>query len=108
MEEFSLSGTSGASKADLPRMALRRMRPPVPVQVKLHATKPAAFQGPEGNFEITAAYGPWRSTSCWWSSAGWDEEEWDVLTQTGSGTTLACLLVQDRARNQWRLEAYYD
>lgn len=108
MEDFSVTGTSVASKANRPRMALRRMRPPVPVRIKLRATKPAAFRDPERNFEITAAYGPWRSAGCWWSSAGWDEEEWDVLAQTGNGTTVACLLVQDRTKNQWRLEAYYD
>jgi protein ImuB len=108
MEGFSVSGTSATSKSSPPKMALRRMRPPVPVRVKLRATKPAAFRDPERNFEISAAYGPWRSASCWWSSVGWDEEEWDVLAQTGNGTTVACLLVQDLTKNQWRLEAYYD
>ncbi|MGA3343541.1 MAG: DNA polymerase Y family protein [Terracidiphilus sp.] len=108
MEDFSVSGLSTTSKANRPRMALRRMRPPVPVRVKLRATKPAAFRDPERNFEITAAYGPWRSAGCWWSPTGWDEDEWDVLAQTGNGSTVACLLVQDRSKNQWRLEAYYD
>ena len=108
MEGFSVSGTSTVSKANQPRMALRRMRPPIPVRVKLRAAKPTAFRDPEDNFEITAAYGPWRSASCWWSSVGWDEEEWDVLAQAGSGTTVALLLVQDRSKNEWRLEAYYD
>jgi protein ImuB len=98
MEDFSVSGTFATSKSSPPKMALRRMRPPMP----------AAFRDPERNFEITAAYGPWRSASCWWSSVGWDEDEWDVLAQTGNGTTVACLLVQDRTKNQWRLEAYYD
>jgi protein ImuB len=108
MEEFSVSGVSTTSTVNRPRMALRRMRPPVPVRVNLRATKPAAFRDPERNFEITASYGPWRSASCWWSIVGWDEDEWDVLAQTDNGSTVACLLVQDRAKNQWRLEAYYD
>jgi protein ImuB len=108
MEAFTVTGASVVPKANRPRMVLRRMRPPVPVRVKLQATKPAAFHYPECNFEITAAYGPWRSASCWWSSAGWDEEEWDVLAQAGNGTTVALLLVQDRSKNEWRLEAYYD
>jgi protein ImuB len=108
MEGFAATGVSLASKANRPRMALRRMRPPMPVRVKLQATKPAAFRDPERNFEIAAAYGPWRSASCWWSSVGWDEEEWDVLVETGDGTAVACLLIQDRSKNQWRLEAYYD
>jgi protein ImuB len=108
MEGFSVTGSSAASKATRPRMALRRMRPPLPVRVKLRAARPASFRDPECNFEITAAYGPWRSASCWWSSVGWDEEEWDVLAQAGNGTTVACLLVEDRKKNKWRLEAYYD
>ena len=108
MESFSVSGVTAGSNASGPRMALRRMRPPVPVRVQLHTTTPAAFRDAEGNHEITAAYGPWRSASCWWSFVGWDEEEWDVLAQAGNGTTVALLLVQDRSKNEWRLEAYYD
>jgi protein ImuB len=108
MDGFSVSGTSTASKANQPRMALRRMRPPVPVRVKLRAEKPAAFRDPESNFEITAAYGPWRTSGCWWSPVGWDEEEWDVLAQAGNGTAIVCLLIRDCVQEKWRLEAYYD
>jgi hypothetical protein len=39
---------------------------------------------------------------------GWNAEEWDVLAETGSGSSVACLLIRDCARNEWRLEAYYD
>jgi hypothetical protein len=81
---------------------------PVPVRVQLHTTKPAAFRDADGNHEITAYYGPWRSRGCWWSTVGWDEEEWDVLAQAGNGGAVACLLVQDRRKREWRLEAYYD
>jgi protein ImuB len=108
MEGFSVSGASGTPKASRPRMALRRMRPPVPVRVQLHTTTPMAFRDAEGNHEITAAYGPWRSRGCWWATVGWDEEEWDVLAQAGNGGAVACLLVQDRRKREWRLEAYYD
>jgi protein ImuB len=90
------------------RMALRRMRPPMPVWIVQHGTKPAAFRNSEGYFEITAAYGPWRSSGCWWAGTGWDEEEWDVLATRSDGTDVACLLICDRLRNAWRLEAYYD
>jgi protein ImuB len=108
MDAFSVSGATAGSKASRPRMALRRMRPPVPVRVQLHTTKPAAFRDEDGNHEITASYGPWRSRGCWWSTVGWDEEEWDVLAQAGNGGAVACLLVQDRRKREWRLEAYYD
>jgi len=108
MDAFSVSGATAGSKASRPRMALRRMRPPVPVRVQLHTTKPAVFRDADGNHEITASYGPWRSRGCWWSTVGWDEEEWDVLAQAGNGGAVACLLVQDRRKREWRLEAYYD
>lgn len=66
---------------------------------------------------MTAAYGPWCSSGCWWSGEGpgnekWDDEEWDVLARAsddaGKGALFACLLVRDRTRNAWRLEAFYD
>jgi protein ImuB len=90
------------------RMALRRVRPPAPVWIVHRAMKPAAFRNSEDNFEISAAYGPWLSSGCWWAGEGWDEEEWDVLAMKSDGTQVACLLVCDRTRNAWRLEAYYD
>jgi protein ImuB len=108
MEGFSVSGVTAAPIAGRPRMALRRMRPPVPVRVQLHTTKPTAFRDAEGNHEITAAYGPWHSRGCWWSTVGWDEEEWDVLAQAANGVAVACLLVEDRHKREWRLEAFYD
>jgi hypothetical protein len=48
-------------------MALRRVRPPHPIQVALRAMKPVAFRDGDSRFEITAAYGPWRTSGCWWS-----------------------------------------
>lgn len=108
MESFAATDAFAASNVSRPRTALRRIRPPMPMLVTLRATRPVAFRDSERNFEIAAAYGPWRSAGCWWSSTGWDEEEWDVLARAGDGSSVTCLLVHDRTRNQWRLEAYYD
>jgi protein ImuB len=90
------------------RMALRRMRPPTPIRVMQNASSPAAFRDAENRFEVAAAYGPWRSSGCWWSTDNWDDEEWDVLATGSDGALIACLLVCDRTRNVWRLEAFYD
>ena len=90
------------------RMALRRVRPPRPVLVVLNEMKPAAFRDQENSYEIAAAYGPWRTSGCWWAVDAWDAEEWDVLAATSDGESVACLLTCDRTRNAWRLEAYYD
>ena len=122
MQGFAVDGKASEQDREPARMALRRMRPPLPIWVVLssivaakdttrieHSTMtPAAFRDAVNSFEITAAYGPWRSSGCWWAGGAWDEEEWDVLATRCDGTFVACLLMRDRMRNQWRLEAYYD
>jgi protein ImuB len=108
MESFAIGSESIAAKADSPRMALRRMRPPVQVRVLLSAMKPVAFRDHKQSFKVTTSFGPWRTSGCWWSAVGWDAEEWDVLAQASSGPPVACLLIHDCGQNQWRLEAFYD
>lgn len=108
MEGFVVGGKASSVKAEQQRMVLRRMRPPISVRVILHGAKPAAFRADENSFEVTAAYGPWRSSGCWWSADGWDADEWDVLAVQSDGAQVACLLVFDRIRSQWQLEAWYD
>jgi protein ImuB len=108
MTDFTVEGKAPAANTSCVRMALRRMRPPEPVRVDLRATKPAFFRNRENSFEVVAAYGPWKTAGCWWSTEGWDIEEWDVLANNSNGLTVACLLVHDRVRNEWRIEAHYD
>jgi protein ImuB len=108
MESFTVGGKAAASGTRTARIALRRMRPPTPVSVVLRAMKPVAFRDREKRFEVTAAYGPWRTSGCWWSAGVWDGEEWDVLAVESDGSSIACVLTCDRAHNVWRLEAFYD
>jgi protein ImuB len=108
LENFVVDSKSIAPKPELSRMALRRMRPPVPVRVALQAMRPVAFCDRDNSYKVTAAYGPWRSSGCWWSNNGWDSEEWDVLAVNGSGDAIACLLVLDLIQERWHLEALYD
>jgi len=91
-----------------PHLALRRIRPPVPVRVQLQAQQPVAFRSTEQAFRVTAAYGPWKTSGNWWSTDGWNAEEWDVLAENTNGSSVSCLLVHNCAMNQWQLEAYYD
>ncbi|HEV2325097.1 MAG TPA: DNA polymerase Y family protein [Terracidiphilus sp.] len=114
LEDFAASDavrvTSSADEAQ-PRAALRRMRPPVPVRVWLRGEKPAVFRTGKCEYTVSAAYGPWRTSGCWWTTEAWDLEEWDVLADRRDGSdsaTVACLLVRDCLQNQWRLEAFYD
>jgi protein ImuB len=108
MQGFALASKPSAPHAECPRMALRRVRPPHAVQVQLRALKPVSFRDAGDRFEIAAAYGPWRTNGCWWSQDEWDTEEWDVLAANRDGNALGCLLVLDRLRKEWRLEAFYD
>jgi protein ImuB len=113
MENFSITIPSIARKPGEPeparaRMALRRVRPPTRVRVQLDALKPVAFRDREQSFKVAAAYGPWRTCGCWWSTEAWNTEEWDVLAESSGGSSVACLLVRDCTRDQWQLEAFYD
>ncbi|MGP8271323.1 MAG: DNA polymerase Y family protein [Terracidiphilus sp.] len=108
MEHFSVAAKVPESQAQTVRIALRRVRPSVPVSVAVHAMRPVAFRDAQSRYEITAVYGPWRTGGCWWSADAWDAEEWDVLAVQDDGATIACLLTCARARNAWRLEAFYD
>ncbi len=108
MRPLDTGATARARPAQKPRMALRRIRPPRPVQVLLRGEKLEAFRDSAGRYLISAAYGPWRSSGCWWSQEAWDDEEWDVLATDPGGALLACLLLRNRLRNQWRLEAFFD
>ena len=108
MQDFRICDQPGQQSPQRPRMALRRIRPPTPVHVTLHATRPVTFRNGMKRYEITTAYGPWRTSGCWWSADAWDSDEWDVLAASGSGETICCLLIFDRLRHRWQLEALYD
>ncbi|MGB7267582.1 MAG: DNA polymerase Y family protein [Terracidiphilus sp.] len=112
MEDFAADGGSDEETETSERMALRRVRPPQPVRVMIRGTKPAVFRDEENSYEIAAAYGPWRTSGCWWAlescDGSWDCDEWDVLAATREGKSVVCLLTCDRVRNTWRLEAFYD
>ncbi|MGA2047879.1 MAG: DNA polymerase Y family protein, partial [Terracidiphilus sp.] len=86
MEGFAIPHQSGAYKPTesvqtRTRMALRRIRPPAHVRVQLHELKPVHFFNREQSFRVAAAYGPWRTSGCWWSTEAWNTEEWDVLAE---------------------------
>jgi protein ImuB len=108
MEGFALNIKSTSMLTECPRMSLRIVRPPAPVRVMLLANRPVTFRNGEIRYEISAAYGPWKTSGCWWSTGGWDTEEWDVIAVNGTGETMGCVLVLDCKRNCWQLEAMYD
>jgi protein ImuB len=104
-------GTRDVLVDDGPRMALRRVRPARVVRVLVSPAisskaptiearavpgpkigtrgtqrsvlKPVSFRDGEHTYAIDTAYGPWRTSGCWWAlpsfDGAWDTEEWDVL-----------------------------
>ena len=108
MKGFAVGETAAVAGAQPGRMALRRVRPAAPVSVVQRAMLPVAFRDRERSFEVIAAYGPWRTSGCWWSAGMWDGEEWDVLAVDTYGEAIACVLTCERARNAWQLDALYD
>ena len=105
MEGFAVDTRNGAVTDRKPRMALRRLRPPHPVKVFCTDQKPVAFHDGHQSYAIAIAYGPWRTSGCWWATGDWDRDEWDVLI---AQEQRAHLLVNDRRQNRWQLEAIYD
>lgn len=108
MSDFAAENTPVEEQTGQPRMALRRLRPPLGVRVVLSADQPAGFFDGRQSYKVTASFGPWRSSGCWWAMDSWDSDEWDVLALSQGAAPLACLLVMDRGKNEWRLEAFYD
>jgi protein ImuB len=107
MTGFTAENPSVEDRDGQPRMALRRLRPPLAVRVALNAGQPALFHDGRQSYKVATSFGPWRSSGCWWSVDGWDSEEWDVLAES-QGAPVACLLVMDCGKQEWRLEAFYD
>jgi protein ImuB len=107
-EAFHIDAKTSLYDPQPARLALRRVRPPRTIQVMLRENKPAVFHDCGQGFQVAAAYGPWRTNGCWWSVDTWDTEEWDVLTADRDGLALSCLLIHDRLRSEWRLEALLD
>lgn len=98
----ALSPTCGST------VALRRLRPPVLLRMRLQNDCPVAFFMDGRLFSVSEAYGPWRGSGEWWSSAVWSREEWDVRAASPDGDTLLCQVVLDRLRKHWQMEALYD
>jgi protein ImuB len=83
-------------------LAVRRVRPPRPVQVTLAAGAPAHLHANGLAGRIVAGAGPWRVSGEWWTEEAFVQDEWDV--ELGDGTL--CRLARDG--RGWRLEAIYD
>ena len=86
-------------------LALRRVRPPRPVEVDTHDGRPIRVRAISGlDAAVETSAGPWRFSGHWWDTDAWAHDEWDVEL---SDHTL-WRLSHNRRTNTWSLTALYD
>jgi len=83
-------------------LAVRRMRPPRSVEVRVDAGAPVHLRAAGLAGRIIAGAGPWRVSGEWWTEAPFVQDEWDVELDDGT----LCRLARDG--RGWRLDAIYD
>ena len=93
----------------LPRVVLRRYRPPPAIRVTVERGRPVRIavdrKGMPGGTVMQRA-GPWRTSGAWWDDGGahWDRDEWDVALSDGS----LCRIYCDRTTERWFLDGVID
>ena len=102
-------GALTAAKTDqvltMPRMVLRRFRPPRTLQVRLnHEGHPETLLWAGEKQSVTACAGPWHASGEWWTPTAWSRQEWDVELSGGG----LFRLYLDRMMGRWFLEGSYD
>lgn len=86
-------------------LALRRVRPPRPVEVDTHGGRPVRVRDTSGlDAAVETSAGPWRRSGHWWDTDAWAHDEWDVELADHTVWRLA----HDRLTNAWSLTAVYD
>lgn len=105
------AGTAlGALPPPVVRLALRRLRPPRPIEVEPDTTEgesqhPARIRlDGRGPLRVLTCAGPWRLSGEWWDAEPWARDEWDVELADG----LVCRLARDGLRGVWYLDGVYD
>jgi hypothetical protein len=93
-------------------IVLRRFRQPPRVRVDLARGRPVRVRPLEpGRLPrlgaVRQAAGPWRTSGDWWRvepPAPWDDDEWDVVLESGCALRLA----RDRRHDTWVVAALVD
>src|SRR3954463_14749313 len=89
------------------RLAMRRYRPPLRVNVLTHGGEPVRVSFLNIRGEVTACAGPWRTSGEWGNNDGWNRDEWDVAVQQKNGLALY-RMYRNLASESWFVEARYD
>ena len=102
--------TPNSSEAQAAITALRRLRPPLRVNVLLDNGQPARLNCPkrkEVQGEVLWKAGPWRSSGDWWERDAWSRDEWDLAVRNGDAVSFY-RLVHDLLGGGWFVEGTYD
>jgi len=98
------AGLSVEAAPELPRLCLRRFRPPRYAQVLVVNRQPVRVISPSISGRVAMAKGPWRTSGDWWREDNWNRDEWDVALESG-GVYRIC---QENDSGRWFLEGSYD
>ncbi len=116
MERFSVTDpplpSSQTSEVELRNgIALRRLRPRVPIPSQQDGDTPRSFSLHGVRYSVRRAHGPWRRSGQWWTPEVWSHEEWDIEAEADTNATdssLLCLFTHDLLRHEWQVEGLYD
>lgn len=101
----SLQERSATAVAEaLPRLCLRRFRPPRYAQVLVVNHQPVRVSSPSVSGRVVVAKGPWRTSGDWWSGDAWNRDEWDLALESGA----LYRLFQELDSGRWFVEGAYD
>lgn len=92
-------------------IALRRLRPRVPIASQHDGGVPKSFSWRGHRYNVRRAHGPWRRSGQWWTPEVWSREEWDVEAEADTNAeecALLCLFTHDLLRREWLVEGFYD
>ena len=115
MERFSMTDAPRRSSAQPCEavlrngIALRRLRPRVPITSHRDGDTPKSFYLYGLRYSVRRIHGPWRRSGQWWTPEVWSREEWDVEADADAdGAALLCLFTHDLLRREWQIEGLYD
>jgi protein ImuB len=87
---------------ELPRVALRRFRPPVCASVLSDEDAPAHVRSADVGGKVVRQRGPYLLSGNWWDEKVWARAEWDL--QLESGLLLRC----HQTGATWEIDGVYD
>ena len=117
MERFSVTDAPRPSLSQTSEpmlrngIALRRLRPRVPIVSHSDNAAPKTFHLYGVRYSVRRLHGPWRRSGQWWTPEVWSREEWDVEAEADTNvddSTLLCLFTHDLLRREWLVEGLYD